>query len=46
MGNPKRQIGPFNFTSDEDHPQFVSAVARGFSILRCFDHGEQYLGNL
>ena len=46
MGNPKRQLEPFSFTSDEDHPQFVSAVARGFSILRCFDHGEQFLGNL
>lgn len=45
MGNPKRDIDAFNQCIDEDHPQFVNAVARAFSILRCFEHGEQYLGN-
>jgi DNA-binding IclR family transcriptional regulator len=45
MGNPRRQMGPFNFESAEDHPQFVSAAARALTILRCFDHGEQFLGN-
>lgn len=45
MGNPKRSLDPFNFASEEDHPQFVSAAARGLSILRCFEYGEQFLGN-
>jgi len=46
MGNPKRQHDPLNLDVDEDHPQFVTALSRGFSILRCFEHGEQHLGNL
>ena len=45
MGNPKRDIDLFNQSIDEDHPQFVNSVARAFSILRCFEHGVQYLGN-
>ena len=45
MGNPKRNIDTFSRSVGEDHPQFVSAVSRAFSILRCFEHGEQYLGN-
>jgi DNA-binding IclR family transcriptional regulator len=45
MGNPKRQLDPFWFESDREHPQFVSAAARCLSILRCFDYGEQFLGN-
>jgi DNA-binding IclR family transcriptional regulator len=45
MGNAKRNADIFNQTLDEDSPQFVNAVARAFSILRCFGHGEQYLGN-
>lgn len=45
MGNPRRQMGPFNFDALEEHPQFVNAAARGLAILRCFDHGEQFLGN-
>jgi DNA-binding IclR family transcriptional regulator len=45
MGNAKRDIDTFNKSLDEEHPQFVNAVARAFSILRCFEHGEQYLGN-
>lgn len=45
MGNPKRNIDTFNQAIDEDHPQFVNAVARAFSILRCFEYGAQHLGN-
>jgi DNA-binding IclR family transcriptional regulator len=45
MGNPKRQPETFGPVPDEDHPQFVTAVARAFSILRCFEHGEASLGN-
>lgn len=45
MGNPKRTLEPHNLLSEEDHPQFVSAAARGLSILRCFEYGEQFLGN-
>ena len=45
MGNPKRSLEPFNFNSAEEHPQFVSAAARGLLILRCFEYGEQFLGN-
>lgn len=45
MGNPRRQMGPFNFDALEEHPQFVHAAARALAILRCFEHGEQFLGN-
>jgi DNA-binding IclR family transcriptional regulator len=45
MGNAKRNVATINSPLDQDHPQFVNAVARAFSILRCFEHGEQYLGN-
>lgn len=45
MGNPRRKLDPVNLHSDEDHPQFVSAAARGMAILRCFEYGEQFLGN-
>lgn len=45
MGTPKRHIDTFNQIIDESHPQFVSAVARAFSILRCFEYGAQRLGN-
>jgi DNA-binding IclR family transcriptional regulator len=45
MGNPKRSIGAFSLSLDDENPQFVNAVARAFSILRCFEHGEQFLGN-
>jgi DNA-binding IclR family transcriptional regulator len=47
MGSPKRHSDTFNQAIDESHPQFVSAVARAFSILRCFEHGTgaQRLGN-
>lgn len=45
MGNPKRHIDSFDRSIAEGHPQFVSAVARAFAILRCFERGTQYLGN-
>jgi len=45
MGNPKRSSDAFSHTVDEHHPQFVSSVARAFSILRCFEFGAQHLGN-
>lgn len=45
MGNPKRNVDAFVHAIDQTHPQYVSAVGRAFSILRCFEHGEQYLGN-
>jgi DNA-binding IclR family transcriptional regulator len=44
MGNAKRDIETLR-TAGDGHPQVVNAVARAFSILRCFEHGEQYLGN-
>jgi DNA-binding IclR family transcriptional regulator len=45
MGNPKRASENFQHETDADHPQFVTALARGMAILRCFDRGEGYLGN-
>lgn len=45
MGNPRRSNDAFSKAVDADHPQFVSAVERAFAILRCFEHGEHYLGN-
>jgi DNA-binding IclR family transcriptional regulator len=45
MGSPKRDIDVFSNIIDEEHPQFVSAVARAFSILKCFEYGAQRLGN-
>jgi DNA-binding IclR family transcriptional regulator len=45
LGNPKRKIDTLSLSMDDQHPQFVTAVARGFSILRCFEFGPKYLGN-
>ena len=45
MGSPKRAAGSYGHSVTDDHPQYVTSVARAFSILRCFEHGEQYLGN-
>ncbi len=45
MGNPRREADVFSRGVAAEHPQFVSAVARAFSVLRCFEHGVQYLGN-
>jgi len=45
MGNPRREADVFSRGVTAEHPQFVSAVARAFSVLRCFEHGVQYLGN-
>jgi DNA-binding IclR family transcriptional regulator len=45
MGSPKRHSDTFSQPVDEQHPQFVNAVARAFSILRCFEYGAQFLGN-
>jgi DNA-binding IclR family transcriptional regulator len=43
MGNPKRRHDPLNLEADDNHPQFVASLGRGLSILRCFQHDEQYL---
>lgn len=45
MGNPKRDADTFLQPIRDDHPQSVTAVTRAFSILRCFEYGEHYLGN-
>lgn len=45
MGNPRREADLFSRGVGAEHPQFVSAVARAFSVLRCFEHGVHYLGN-
>ena len=45
MGSPKRNIDVFNRPFDESNAQFVNSVGRAFSILRCFEHGDRYLGN-
>ncbi len=45
MGNPKRHADTFAGGVDENHPQFVTSIARAFSILRCFERGAQFLGN-
>jgi len=45
MGNPKRNIDTLRLDIGEEHPQFVTAVARAFSILRCFEYGAHALGN-
>lgn len=45
MGSPRREASTFLRSSHEDNPQFISAVARAFSILRSFEQGEQFLGN-
>jgi DNA-binding IclR family transcriptional regulator len=44
MGKTKRDIQTLR-TSEEERPQMVNSVARAFSILRCFEQGEQFLGN-
>ncbi len=45
MGNPKRSVDTFGLGGEKNHPQFVTALARGLSILRCFERDERYLGN-
>jgi hypothetical protein len=45
MGSPRRETDTFARGVGEDHPQFVTAVARAFAVLRCFEHGQQFLGN-
>src|SRR5262245_20487141 len=45
MGNAKRNVETITTRADDNHPQFVNAVARAFAILRCFEHGEPHLGN-
>ncbi len=45
MGSPKRNADVFNRPFDESHAQFVNSVGRAFAILRCFEHGDRYLGN-
>jgi DNA-binding IclR family transcriptional regulator len=45
MGNPKRSLDSFQDEADSENPQFVTALARGMAILRCFDRGEGHLGN-
>jgi DNA-binding IclR family transcriptional regulator len=46
MGNPKRSVESFQDEADTGHPQFVTALARGMAILRCFDRDDaHYLGN-
>lgn len=45
MGSPKRHIDTFKRSVDERHPQLVNAVARAFSILRCFEYAGEPLGN-
>jgi DNA-binding IclR family transcriptional regulator len=44
MGKARRDIETLR-TSGGERPQTVSSVSRAFSILRCFEHGEQFLGN-
>jgi len=44
MGNARRDIATLR-TSGDERPQSVNAVSRAFSILRCFEHGQQFLGN-
>jgi DNA-binding IclR family transcriptional regulator len=43
MGNPKRAVDAFQ--DEADAPQFVTALARGMAILKCFDRSESHLGN-
>jgi DNA-binding IclR family transcriptional regulator len=45
MGNPKRTFESFGVVPEADKPPFVAALARGMSILRCFDRGESHFGN-
>lgn len=45
MGSPKRNLDAYALSVDDSHPQFVTALARGLAILRCFEYGEPYLGN-
>ncbi|KVQ88339.1 IclR family transcriptional regulator [Burkholderia ubonensis] len=45
MGNPKRDAITLLSAPNEDHPQFITALARGMAVLRCFTRGERFLGN-
>jgi len=45
MGSPKRNLDTLRLDDERQHPQFVTAVARAFSILRCFADGARALGN-
>lgn len=44
MGKPRKEVISADRPNAE-HPQFVTALARGLAILRCFERGPQYLGN-
>ena len=44
MAKPRRGIVSTD-PANADHPQFVTALARGLAILRCFERGTQFLGN-
>jgi len=43
MGKPRGELNAD--PTNAEHPQFVTALARGLAILRCFERGTQYLGN-
>jgi DNA-binding IclR family transcriptional regulator len=46
MGRTRRDIETLRTSGTERAaPQTVNAVSRAFSILRCFEHGQQFLGN-
>ncbi len=45
MGNSRRSDPAFALGGNANDPQFVTALARGLAILRCFQHGDKYLGN-
>lgn len=45
MGSPRRRIDTYSLAVDESHPQYVAAIGRATAILRCFEHGERFLGN-
>jgi DNA-binding IclR family transcriptional regulator len=45
VGNPKRVVEFLQDKAEADSPQFVTALARGMAILKCFERGAPYLGN-
>jgi len=45
MGNPKRDMASLHAGTGGAQSQFVTSVARAFSILRCFETGVRTLGN-
>jgi hypothetical protein len=54
VGRPIRNVRPIlpdysegiQIKTDDSDPRFISALARGLAILRCFELDQKLLGNI